>query len=446
MTHIRPWLAIIRLGLVQAAIGALVVFATSTLNRVMVVEFALPALLPGTLVGLHYAVQVTRPRWGHGSDRGARRTPWIIGGMAALAVGVVLAAIATVELRQAPWPALGLAVLAYGLIGVGVGAAGTSLLVLLSQVAGPERRAEAATIAWMMMIAGFIATAAVAGHMLAPFSAGRLVETAAAIGAAAFVLTGVAVFGIEQRQGPAPVAARDNAVGFRTALAEVWAEPEARRFTLFVFLSMLAYSAQELVMEPFAGTVFALAPADSAKLAGLQHGGVLVGMMVVAVLGRVAARSRPGSMRLLTAGGCLASAAAALVVAGIGVTGAASALHGGVVMLGVANGAFSIAAVAGMMQLASQGRPGREGVRMGLWGAAQAVAFGCGGMSGTGASDLARTVLGSPALAYAAVLGSEALLFCAAATFALRAFPQGGTGTTWVRPEAPRAGRRRWAV
>ncbi len=31
-----------------------------------------PAMLPAALVGWHYAVQLTRPRWGHGSDRGAR--------------------------------------------------------------------------------------------------------------------------------------------------------------------------------------------------------------------------------------------------------------------------------------------------------------------------------------------------------------------------------------
>ena len=64
-----------RLGLVQTALGAVVVLTTSTLNRVMVVELALPALLPGLLVALHYAVQITRPRMGHGSDVGGRRTP-----------------------------------------------------------------------------------------------------------------------------------------------------------------------------------------------------------------------------------------------------------------------------------------------------------------------------------------------------------------------------------
>ena len=41
------WLHIARLGLVQACMGAVVVVTTSTLNRIMVVELALPAILPG---------------------------------------------------------------------------------------------------------------------------------------------------------------------------------------------------------------------------------------------------------------------------------------------------------------------------------------------------------------------------------------------------------------
>ena len=81
------WFGIVRLGLVQAALGAIVVLTTSTINRVMIVELALPAMVPGLFVTWHYALQVLRPSWGHGSDKGGRRTPWIIAGMAALAVG-----------------------------------------------------------------------------------------------------------------------------------------------------------------------------------------------------------------------------------------------------------------------------------------------------------------------------------------------------------------------
>ena len=55
------WLQIIRLGFVQMALGAIVVLTTSTLNRLMVVELALPAVLPGALVALHYGIQIAMP-------------------------------------------------------------------------------------------------------------------------------------------------------------------------------------------------------------------------------------------------------------------------------------------------------------------------------------------------------------------------------------------------
>ncbi|MEO1490482.1 MAG: PucC family protein, partial [Pseudomonadota bacterium] len=64
------WFAISRIGLVQACIGALVMMATTVLNRLMVVEFALAAAIPAGLVAWHYAVQLGRPLWGHGSDQG----------------------------------------------------------------------------------------------------------------------------------------------------------------------------------------------------------------------------------------------------------------------------------------------------------------------------------------------------------------------------------------
>jgi MFS transporter, BCD family, chlorophyll transporter len=147
------WLSIFRMGLVQTSLGAIVVLTTSTMNRVMVVELALPAMLPGALVALHYAIQMLRPRMGHGSDMGGKRTPWIVGGMAVLALGGVLASVATAWMATSTAAGVLLAILAFMLIGAGVGAAGTSLLVLVATSVDASRRAPAATIMWTMMIA-----------------------------------------------------------------------------------------------------------------------------------------------------------------------------------------------------------------------------------------------------------------------------------------------------
>ena len=81
-----------------------------------------------------------RPRLGYGSDLGGRRTPWILGGMAVLASGGVLGAVATAWMATQLLAGIVLAVLAFILIGIGVGAAGTSLLVLLAKRTDPARR------------------------------------------------------------------------------------------------------------------------------------------------------------------------------------------------------------------------------------------------------------------------------------------------------------------
>lgn len=412
------WLGIVRLGLVQTALGAIVVLTTSAINRVMVIELALPATLPGLLVGLHYAVQMLRPRLGHGSDMGGRRTPWIIGGMAVLGLGGTLAAVATALMATALWAGVALAVLAFLLVGLGVGASGTALLVLLSARASEQRRPAAASIVWIMMIAGFVLTTAIAGRLLDPFSPERLVAVCAGVSALAFVVATLAVWGMEPVPAVAPPA--PPRTDFLVALRQVWAEPEARRFTIFVFISMLAYSAQDLILEPFAGAVFGLSLGETTKLASVQHGGVLVGMIFVAVAGSAAAGRRLGSLRGLTVAGCGAAAAAALGLAAGGFMGPGFPLAASYFVLGAANGVFAAAAIASMMQMVGKGREQREGVRMGLWGAAQAIAFGIGGLAGTVAVDLARLALGSTVQAYALVFTLDALLFVAAAILAAR--------------------------
>lgn len=413
------WLGIVRLGLVQTALGAIVVLTTSTLNRVMVVELALPAMLPGILVALHYAVQMSRPRWGYGSDVGGRRTPWIIGGMAVLAIGGALAAMATALMETALGLGVALAVVAFVMIGIGVGAAGTSLLVLLAKRVDPGRRAAAATIVWVMMIAGFIVTAGIAGHNLDPFSTGRLVVVTCVVSLAAFVLAVIAVWGVEGNATVAPATASSAPKpSFREALAGVWAEDQTRRFTIFVALSMFAYSAQDLILEPYAGAIFGLTPGQSTKLSGVQHGGVLTGMILVALLATGIRGVRIGSLRSWMIAGCLASAVALVAIAAGGFAPTTWPLQSSVFFLGFANGAFAVAAIGSMMALAGDGRAEREGVRMGLWGAAQAIAFGLGGFAGAASADLLRMFTGSALHSYAAVFVVEAGLFLVAAVLA----------------------------
>ena len=406
------WISIVRLGLVQMALGAIVVLTTSTLNRLMVVELALPAVLPGLLVALHYGIQITRPNWGFLSDSGGHRTRWIIGGMAALGAGAFGAAAAIPLLETAFGLGLALSIIAYALIGLGVGASGTSLLALLATATAPERRPAAATITWLMMIFGIAVTAASVGQVLDPYSHALLLRIVGVVVLGAFAMTTVAVLGIEAHvrvePDPAPVP-------FRKGLAEIWGERTARNFTIFVFLSMTAYFMQELILEPYAGLVFGFTPGQSTSLASAQNGGVFLGMVIVGI---AATGLRLGSLRAWVIAGCLGSATALTIIMLIGQTGA-PLLVPAVVLLGLFNGMFAVAAIGSMMALAGEGRERREGTRMGLWGAAQAIAAGFGGLLGAAAADAFRTVMDT-ASAFGAVFLFEAALFLAAALMAAR--------------------------
>ena len=147
------WGGIARLCMANKAIGGLSALPVNLFNRLMTVELALPALLPGFLVALHYAVQLSRPYWGHRSDAKGGRTPFILGGVAVVGLGLVMTAWG---IAYAPSPQIALAswIVAYALIGFGIGAAGTSFLALLATAAPDEKKGAAATFAWLMLIAG----------------------------------------------------------------------------------------------------------------------------------------------------------------------------------------------------------------------------------------------------------------------------------------------------
>lgn len=414
------WLAILRLGLVQAALGAIVVLTTSTLNRVMIVELGLAAVIPGLLVGVHYGVQITRPLWGHKSDTGRSRSEWILGGLALLALSGTAAAATTLLFEQSFLVGLIVAILAYVLIGIGIGASGTSLLALIAMKTAVERRAAAATITWMLMITGIIITSIVVGSQLDPYSHERLIAVTAMTGVSAFLIGVIGVIGMEARPTIGATEEQSPALSFRESLRDVLDDEESRLFTLFIFLSMLAFATQDLILEPYAGLLFGMTPGETTSLSGTQHAGVLLGMILVGVSGAVFGKRLPNLPRHFITWGCFGSALALGALALSTQSAPVWPLELNIFLLGATNGAFAVAAVGTMMILAGQGRTPNYGMRMGVWGAAQAIAFGLGGVLGTVALDLGRWLMASDALAFSAVFSIEASLFLVSALVATR--------------------------
>jgi BCD family chlorophyll transporter-like MFS transporter len=289
-------------------------------------------------------------------------------------------------------------------IGLGIGASGTSFLALLAQVSG-ERKGAAATLAWLLLIAGAIAASIGTGIALEPYSPDRLIVVVAGVVTICILLSVLGTAGIERKITTPPLA-EDVKLG--EALRTTWADPVARQFTGFVFLSILAFYLSELVLEPFAGHVHGLSPEDSTKLSGGKDGASLVGMIGVGLLSQL----RIGSLRFWAIAGCVISAAGLLAL------GFTLPIVPATVVLGLGNGLFVVGAIGSMMQLAAA-HERATGTRMGVFGASQAVAAGLAGLMATGTLDVARTVL-PDAAAYGTVFTLEAALFLAAALMAAR--------------------------
>ena len=189
---------------------------------------------------------------------------------------------------------------------------------------------------------------------------------------------------------------------------------------MFVFVSMLAYSAQEVVLEPFAGAVFALTPGQSAGLTGLHHAGVLAGMAGVALSCLLAGEFRAVGdaavdgrrLRAPRRPAMAGMAAAALV-------GPAWPLHASVVALGAANGAFAVSAIGAMMGLASAGRESARGRARRAVGRRAGRGLRCRRAVRHRADRRhPRCCLGPPGLSYAAVFAAQAGVFLIAARLA----------------------------
>jgi MFS transporter, BCD family, chlorophyll transporter len=277
------------------------------------------------------------------------------------------------------------------------------------------------------MVAGIVVAAGVSGAYLDPFSETRLVIVCSLVVLVAFCSAMLALRGLERNSVPVPTGhSAQKSHSLKEVLQDIWRDGQARRFTYFVFISMLAYSMQDLILEPFAGFVFKMTPGESTQLSGLQHSGILAGMLAAGLGGSLYAKRYGPNLKFWIILGCFGSA---VMLAGLSMaasTGMAWPLRANVFGLGIANGIFAVAAVSAMLGLATDGKASGEGARMGVWGASQAVAFGTGGLLGAVIVDQLRAAFGQDAMAFQWVFAIEAMMFVIAALVA--------TGTSLTRP------------
>ena len=425
------WFSILRLGLVQLCIGSSVVIPLSTLNRLMKVELALPATIAGFLIALHYAVQLTRVNWGYLSDKTQNRSQWIIFGMLILGIGGVLAS-ASIPLIESNFAyGIMLALFSYTLIGFGVGAAGTPLLALLASYSSKSQKGFAASITFLMMILGLAITGITAGIILDPYSHQKLIKITASLAIITNILSYLSLKNLEKSLQNNADARTQNAINydvpFLEGIKKVWMEREARLFTIFIFISMGAFSMQDPILEPFAGEVFGFAVGESTKLDGFHKIGTLIGIiLIILCLSKfrigfgslsIVKNERLGSEKFWLITGCLFSAFSLFIISVLGLTYRDPGILNSVVFLfGISNGVFTAGILGTMLHLASRGSGNNNtGTRMGIWGAAQAYATMIAVFFSTVLVDILGLMMNSLPSVYGIVFLTAASFFIAAA-------------------------------
>ena len=425
------WFSILRLGLVQLCIGSSVVIPLSTLNRLMKVELALPATIAGFLIALHYAVQLTRVNWGYLSDKTQNRSQWIIFGMLILGIGGVLAS-ASIPLIESNFAyGIMLALFSYTLIGFGVGAAGTPLLALLASYSSKSQKGFAASITFLMMILGLAITGITAGIILDPYSHQKLIKITASLAIITNILSYLSLKNLEKTLRNNADTCTLNAINYNEPFLEgikkVWMEREARLFTIFIFISMGAFSMQDPILEPFAGEVFGFAVGESTKLDGFHKIGTLIGIiLIILCLSKfrigfaslsIVKNERLGSEKFWLITGCLFSAFSLFIISLLGLTYRDPGILNSVVFLfGISNGVFTAGILGTMLHLASRGSgDNNTGTRMGIWGAAQAYATMIAVFFSTVLVDILGLMMNSLPNVYGIVFLTAASFFIAAA-------------------------------
>ena len=241
-----------------------------------------------------------------------------------------------------------------------------------------------------MMILGLAITGITVGTILDPYSHQKLIKITSSLAIITNIISLLSLRNLERSlqdslNGLTPATINSD-VPILEGIKKVWMERDARLFTIFIFISMGAFSMQDPILEPFAGEVFGFTVGESTKLDGFHKIGTLIGIIAIVLclakfrLGfgflSIVKNERLGSEKLWLIIGCLFSALSLFIISLLALTSAeASVLNSVVFFFGISNGVFTAGVLGTMLHLASKGSGDyKEGTRMGIWGAAQAYA------------------------------------------------------------------------
>ena len=418
-----PLLQILRLSLFQFSAGMATVMLLGTLNRVMIVELGVQASLVAIMVALPVLIAPLRAVLGFRSDNyksaiGWKRLPyiwfgtlWQFGGLAIMPFSmIVLSGDQTVG---PTWAGEVLVALAFLMTGFGLHMTQTAGLALAADRATEVTRPRVVALLYLMFLVGMGISAIVVGALLINFSQFRLIQV---IQGAAVVTLVLNLFAMWRQENVSPNSKAEIAAP-RPKFVEAWKAFIARGYAghliAVVALGTLAFSMQDILLEPYGGEILKLSVSATTVLTAVWVFGAVLGLALAA----------QGFNRKVNPANF---AALALLVGLIGFLqiifshpmGLPSLYFFGACFIGFGSGLFAVSTLTIAMCMPVEDTIGR-GLALGSWGAAQATSAGLGVALGAVIKDFIGKLamdgslgvgLVSPAIGYIFVYHLEILI------------------------------------
>jgi BCD family chlorophyll transporter-like MFS transporter len=374
-----PMRQLLRLSLFQISVGMATVLLLGTLNRVMIVELSVPAMVVALMIAIPVLVAPFRALLGHRSDThrsaiGWKRIPylwfgslWQMGGLAVMPFALIV--LSGDQTHGPAWAGEVLAALAFLMTGLGLHMTQTAGLALASDRADDRTRPRVVALLYVMFLLGMGVSAVIVGWLLRDFDPITLVRVVQGCGAATLILNLIALWKQEKVR---PMTREERAVPrprFRDAWADLMSGGSAGRLLAVVVIGTLGFNMQDILLEPYGGEVLGLSVSRTTLLTALYAVGALAGFLTAA---RWLAR---GSDPFRTAArGILAGLVAFPAIIFAGPLASVPLFYAGAGLVGFGAGLFAVSTLTAAMALRTEGTG--AGLALGAWGAAQATAAG----------------------------------------------------------------------
>ncbi|PUB17425.1 PucC family protein [Yoonia sediminilitoris] len=416
---------LLRLSLFQISVGMAAVMLLGTLNRVMIVELGIGAMLVAAMIAIPVLVAPFRALVGHKSDNyksaiGWKRIPylwfgtmWQFGGLAIMPMALlVLSGDRTLDM---PWAGYVGAALAFLLTGLGMHMTQTAGLALAADRASDETRPRVVALLYVMNLVGMAFAAIIIGALLRDYSALRLVQVIQGTAVVTLLLNLTALWKQEKVQPMTKAQRAEASPTFRDAWTDLAKGGDAGRLLVVAFLGTMAFNMQDVLLEPYGGEILGLSVSATTLLTAMWAFGALLGFGLAARW--LAAGMDPYRM---AARGILAGVLAFCAVIFSHPVGSPVLFYLGAGLIGFGGGLFGISTLTAAMTMPAIGNAGR-GLALGAWGAAQATGAGLSIFIGGTIRDLVNHAAGNgtlgealatPATGYSVVYHTEiGLLF-----------------------------------